>query len=52
MCIIIKVEYSGQCKDLPEKGGDGVLHLLGDGRADGEAETEGDQVNVGAQLIA
>ena len=41
-----------RCKKLPEEGGDGVLHLLGNGRADGEAEAEGDQVDVGAQLVA
>ena len=41
-----------RCKKLPEEGGDSVLHLLGNGRADGEAEAEGDQVDVGAQLVA
>ena len=44
--------WTGRCKKLPEEGGDSVLHLLGDRRADGEAEAEGDQVDVGAQLVA
>ena len=44
--------WTGGCKKLPEEGGDSVLHLLWDCRADGEAETEGDQVDVGAQLVA
>ena len=44
--------WTGRCKKLPEEGGDSVLHLPWDGRADGEAEAEGDQVDVGAQLVA
>ena len=53
LCVIIVNQPCGikLCKKLPEEGGDSVLHLPGDGRADGEAEAEGDQVDVGAQLV-
>ena len=37
---------------LPKEGGDGVLHLLRNRGADCEAEVEGEQVDVGAQLVA
>ena len=44
-CVIILME-------LPKEGGDGVLHLLRNRGADREAEVEGEQVDVGAQLVA
>ena len=45
LCVIIWMK-------LPKEGGDGVLHLLRNRGADCEAEVEGEQVDVGAQLVA
>ena len=45
LCVIIWMK-------LPKEGGDGVLHLLRNRGADREAEVEGEQVDVGAQLVA